>query len=70
MGHHVCKDTKKLVKNLMKRNLIRPVDMSGEQWKLFPHDSTLPFRTVHMAKGKSYNPTLAWAKKVLGYQGK
>ena len=66
---HVCKHTKKLIRTLEKRNLIR-VEGKGEQFKLWPTNKNLSMRTVHFSKGgKSFKPLQDWAKKDLGFQG-
>jgi len=69
---HACKHTRKLAKTLRKQGLIRiKGDISrDEKFTLIPLNRNLEVRRVHMGVGKSYGPTLDWARKTLNYTGK
>lgn len=64
MSKHICQDTKKLIKVLVKQGF--RVRDKGQQMLVYAPDGESMF-TVHMSnRGRSYHPLRRWALN-LGY---
>jgi hypothetical protein len=62
MSSHACKDTKKLLKLLVKQGC--RINQRGQQATIYAPDGVNKY-TFHMSdRGRSYHPIRRWAKRL------